>query len=141
MDDLDGLPESTAQAASNTVRTAHDGIVAEIVGETGICGGLIPDREETLWRELAILRSISPNSDPAINARVVFESYGEPWDEDFLNDDGTPSLAALETVHALILLQRQGAGTGAADGAIDDDEDEEFSAQERDIVEIGRAHV
>ena len=77
------------------------GLVAELVDITKICGGQVPGDESELWRELAIWRNQSPADTSAANAKLVLESLGESWDDDYLEDDGeSPSLAAVEAVHA-----------------------------------------
>lgn len=113
----------------------YEGIVAELVDVTQICSGLIPESMKAFWRELAIWKNVSPDSDPAVNARRIFESFGEPWDDDYLEEDGAPSLAALEAAHAAVMRVK---GTTETAGTLldeqDNEEDEEFAAEERDIA-------
>jgi uncharacterized protein DUF262 len=112
-----------------------EAIIAEIVDVTQICSGVLPDSMKSFWRELAIWRNISPGVDPAANARGIFDSFGEPWDEDFLEDDGSPSLAALEAAHAAIVrVKGLAAAPNLAPEEQDNEEDEEFAAEERDIA-------
>ena len=106
-------------------------LAAEIVALTQICQGVIPADSAALWVELATLRNIAPSSDALANARNVLESFGEPWDDDYEDDDGKPSLAALEAVHALV-QKTYGDGSSDVEPAEDDDEDE-IAAQEKDI--------
>jgi hypothetical protein len=112
-----------------------EGLVAEIVDVTQICSGMVPDSMKMLWKELAIWRNISPDSDPALNARKVLESYDEAWDDDYAEDNGAPSLAALEAVHAAIMRARGSTDLPAelSEGQ-DSEEDEEFAPEERDIA-------
>jgi uncharacterized protein DUF262 len=113
----------------------YAGLIAEIVDTTQICSGVIPEEMGSFWRELAISRNIAPDANAAVNVRNILQSYEERWDDDYAQDDGTPSLAALEAVHAAIMRAKSSsAGTGTDLPQDDSDEDDEFAPAERDIA-------
>jgi hypothetical protein len=119
------MQDSTSSEAS---------LVAEIVALTQINGGVLPQDEPALWAELAIWRNLTPNPDPIPNAKNVLASLDEPWDEDYVDEDGTPSRLAVEALHAAI---RKGAGKdltpGAPEEVEEEEEDDEIAGDGEDI--------
>lgn len=118
-------------------------VIAEIIDITKVCGGVFPDDISDFWRELAIWRGAEPADTPAPNLRLILNSFDEEWDDDFLESDGeTPSLGAIETIHALVApLTREALGGSVevideASGEDDEDDDaidasgDEISSQE-----------
>ncbi len=113
----------------------YAGLIAEIVDTTQICSGLLPDTMETFWKELSIWRNIPPDPIALNNVRRILESFGEPWDDDYGQEDGSPSLAALEAVHSAVMRAKGMEATAAETGEdADSEEDEEFAPEERDIA-------
>ncbi len=112
-----------------------DSLIAEIVAETGVCGGVMPQTSAELWNELVIWKNLAPKDSPAKNVAMVLEALGEPWDDDFLNEDGSPSLAALETVHAQVRSATQAADRpNVFDASSEEDEDDEFVVADQEIA-------
>lgn len=117
----------------NIAAPEFNGLAAEIVAATQICQGVIPQTAAELWAELATLRNIAPVKDSVANAKSVLESFGEPWDDDYVDEDGAPSLAALEAAHALVQKAYKNGEDNKALSEEEDDEDDEIAAEERDI--------
>jgi hypothetical protein len=114
------------RAMSDTLVEA-DSLVADIVEMTNVCGGQKPDDMPRLWAELSMWRNIPASATTSSNVQRVFESLGEAWDEDFLDEDGNATLSAVEAVHSCI---RKLIGNVDEEEA---DEDGQLVAQERDI--------
>lgn len=107
---------------SNTNET----LMGEIVDATKICNGLLPDTHQEFWRELAVYVNKSPLGNSADNARLVLETLGVSWEEDFIEEDGeTPALGALEAIHGKITKTiPTGAGLNFGDDEPEEEEDD-----------------
>jgi len=91
---------------SNAAIVTGESLIAQIVDATKIGGGQPLASMDEFWRELATSRNIKPREGAVENAKLVLESLGEEWDDDYIDEDGrTPALGALEVVHAA-LVQR-----------------------------------
>jgi hypothetical protein len=114
-----------------------ENLMAQIVDATKICGGQMPKGADAFWRELATSRNIKPQDSASQNARLVLESLGEEWDEDYLDEDGrTPALGALEVVHAA-LVQVSPVVTKQSDKEVEADDEEGGFAAEAGTIQIG----
>jgi hypothetical protein len=114
---------------SEAATLSTESLMAQIVDATKICGGQMPRLADDFWRELATSRNIKPQDTASKNARLVLESLGEEWDEDYLDEDGqTPAIGALEVVHEALVQKPGVAGKEAEKESDADDDDGGFGA-------------
>jgi hypothetical protein len=122
---------------SETALVTGESLIAQIVDATKICGGQPPASADEFWRELAMLRNIKPQEDVSQNARLVLESLGEEWDDDYLDEDGrTPTLGALEVVH-VALVQGGNALDAQSEREVESEDDEGGFEAEAGEIHIG----
>ena len=128
-DQIDSAPVEASGAPS--AEEEKQNMMQEVAALISINGGKLPASVEEFWYQVGLAYQMAaPRGNAAEIARLVFEKLGEPWDDDFVEeDDGNgPSLLAYETL--LNRVRDRIAGVEAED-ADDDEETSGALANER----------
>ncbi len=73
---------------------------AEIAALIGAHGGISTTSTDDFWRQLAIALNQAPGPTEPDNLKACLNYIGETWDDDFVEEDGSASVAAYETILA-----------------------------------------
>lgn len=112
-------------AKSDNMPEVIRNIILSITDKTGLAGGSAPKDERDFWSELCIYLNIQPSVDLIANAKSTFQSLGEVWDEDYVDEEGGLSISAYEAlVVRLPSKQPEIDSTGSAKSDDEDDDDE-----------------
>jgi len=74
-------------------------LIADVVESLQLSGGVVPDKEETFWQELAAALNLAPKSkDLSRIAQAVLNELDVEWDDEFIDEHGAFTLALYETL-------------------------------------------
>ena len=74
-------------------------LITSVVETLQLCGGVVPEREEQFWQELAAALNLAPKSkDLSRVAQAVLDALDVEWDDDFIDEQGAFTLALYETL-------------------------------------------
>src|SRR5437879_3359933 len=74
-------------------------LITSVVETLQLSGGVVPEKEEQFWQELAAALNLAPKSkDLSRIAQAVLTELDVEWDDEFIDEHGAFTLALYETL-------------------------------------------
>jgi hypothetical protein len=105
---------------------SREEMMVNIVSRLQIDGGNLPASEDEFWRQVAIRLDVQPQGSTISTVQRIFEQLGQPWSEEYLEDDqSNTAISAFEALYSVLPSSSVSYGSDSVDPTVEAEEEDD----------------